>query len=117
MIVCLGPTDLRLGRLELLRGCHQAAEAHLEQAIAIASRMGARPYLAEARFARAVLLARRGSSGDRTGALVELDAALDLARAVGMTPLVDAALALALELRGPSDARDGQTLSLDPSNR
>ncbi len=59
MIVCLGPVDLRLGRLALLLGRHREAQAHLEEAIRIAERMSARPYLAEARYALAVLLSPR----------------------------------------------------------
>ena len=114
MIVCLGPADLRLGRLALLLGRHREAQAHLEEAIRIAERMSARPYLAEARYALAVLLSRP-DGGDRARSLDEVAAALELGREIGMATLVRDALTLEAEMRGGVDARDGRTLPLGPT--
>jgi hypothetical protein len=113
MAVSLGPVDLRLGRLALLRGRHADAERHLQDAIDICARMGARPYLAESHYALALAIARRGGDDDGAGALASLgtalsftraraslDEALAIARELGMAPLIDAALALQTELDG-----------------
>jgi tetratricopeptide (TPR) repeat protein len=111
MAVSLGPVDLRLGRLALLRGRYAEAERHLQDAIEICRRMGARPYLAEAHYALALALAHRGGDDDRMGALASfdealsitsalasLDEALSIARELAMAPLIEAALALKSEL-------------------
>jgi hypothetical protein len=111
MVVCVGPVDLGLGRMALLLGRYEQAQRHLLDAIELASGMGARPYLAESRHALALLRVRRGGKGDREGALEQIDAALEIAREVGMARLIEDALALKVELVGAasSDA-DGRTL-------
>ena len=114
MIVCLGPADLRLGRLALLLGRHREARAHLEEAIRVAERMNARPYLAEARYTLAVLLSRP-DGGDRARSLDEVGQALELGRELGMATLVRDALTLEAEMRSGVDARDGRTLPLGPT--
>jgi hypothetical protein len=109
LIVCLGPIDLRLGRLALLLGRERAAQAHLEETIAIAGRMGALPVLAQAHHALAVLLSRHGADG-RARSLEELGRALDLGQRLGMSGLVRDGLALRGELAAA--ASDDRTLSL-----
>ena len=123
MAVSLGPVDLRLGRLAIMRGRHADAERHLQDAIDLCKRMGARPHLAEAQYALAVALARRGRDDDRVGALASLnealsstralaclEEALSIARELGMAPLINEALALKAQLSsGLSIDADGRT--------
>jgi tetratricopeptide (TPR) repeat protein len=118
MIVSLGPVDLRLGRLAAARGRRDQAASHQREAVALAERMGARPYLAEARYALARVLADSADGEDRERARVELDAALAIARELGMAKLVEDTLALKLELTGVAGrGLEGQTLPLEPPSR
>jgi hypothetical protein len=100
MVVCLGPIDLRLGRLAALLGRDDLAIGHLRDTVEITERMGARAYQAEARYALALVLARGGGDGDRELAVAELERALAIARELGMAKLVEDALARKLELPG-----------------
>jgi hypothetical protein len=114
MIVCQGPTALRLGRLAASMRRDETAEEHLRDAIDLAAKVGARPYLAEARFALAELRAGRGGMGVRADAVSDVDAALAIAREVGMATLVEGALALKLELTGAAGSGgEGRTLPFD----
>ena len=71
--------------------------------------MNARPYQAEARYALALVLARHAGDGDREGAVAELDAALAIARELGMQKLLDDALAKKLEWGGaPTGGEQGR---------
>jgi tetratricopeptide (TPR) repeat protein len=113
MLVCLGPTDLRLGRLAMLLGRDDVAMAHLRDAIDLTARMGARPYHAESQLALGALLARSGGEGDRERALAALERALEIGRSVGMAKLIEDALARKLELEGVADrGGDDRTLPL-----
>ena len=115
MLVCLGPSDLHLGRLAALLGRHEIAVEHLRAAIDLTRRMGARPYQAESRWALARVLAERGGDDDREEAIAELDAALAAARDLGMAKLVEQVLERKLELTGVVGRGEGRTLPLEPS--
>jgi hypothetical protein len=120
MILCLGPTDLRLGRLATLLGRDQIAIEHLHEAVAITERMGARPYQAESRYALGALLARRGGAGDRELALAELDRALEIASEIGMAELLEDAAAARREIAavaGDGEGAPDRTLPLGSSPR
>jgi DNA-binding CsgD family transcriptional regulator len=79
------PVSLALGRLALLTGRTEAAHRHLTDALAAARRVEARPRVAEAHFELARLLGPRNKAGRD-----HADAALDIARRLGMAPLARA---------------------------
>jgi hypothetical protein len=109
MAICLGPVDLHLGRLAALRGADDVAIGHFRDAIDLSQRLGSRPFEAETRYALATVLARRAES-DRQQAVQEIEAALAIARELGMAPLAESALKLKLERL--ADLGEGETLSL-----
>ncbi|MEV6488259.1 LuxR C-terminal-related transcriptional regulator [Actinoplanes sp. NPDC051633] len=76
------PVSLALGRLARLTGRTEAAHRHLTDALAAARRVEARPRVAEAHFELARLLGPRNKAGRD-----HADAALDIARRLGMAPL------------------------------
>jgi tetratricopeptide (TPR) repeat protein len=83
----VGAVDRYLGLLATTLGRLDDAVRHLEQAIAINDRMGARPWSAHSQHDLARALRQRARAGDRARA-GELDrAALTTARRVGMTVL------------------------------
>jgi hypothetical protein len=117
MVVSFGPFDLRLGRLAALLGRDQAAIEHLRAALEMTTRMNARPYEAETRYALGLVLGR-GGDGDRVLALRELDAALAISRELGMAKLVQDVTASRLELTGAADSSGHhaeRTLPLGPT--
>jgi class 3 adenylate cyclase len=83
------------------------AEAHFLAAAATAERIGAAPELACARFDHARMLAARGGLGDRERAAALVRDAHGRFEALGMTPLVERAAALA-ETLGVRVARPGR---------
>jgi len=87
---CFGPVTYYLGRLAALRGRHAEAIEHFEQALAMGEAMGARPIVAQSKRAYAMTLLARG---DRERCLQMLNEALDTARELGMTVLLEQALA------------------------
>ncbi len=83
----MGAVDRYLGLLAATLDRLDAAAGHLEEAVHINERMGARPWTAHSRHDLAVVLRARDAPGDALRA-AELDAlALDAARALGMTAL------------------------------
>jgi len=97
-----GPVSLYLGRLALTMSRPDDAVRHLEQGVDLATRMGDRPFGAEASHYLAEALLRRAEPGDRERALEGLGRCLDTAQEMGMRKLVERALALRLDAQGLS---------------
>ncbi|MGH2984880.1 MAG: adenylate/guanylate cyclase domain-containing protein, partial [Solirubrobacterales bacterium] len=89
-----------LGLLARALGRLDDAQAHLESAVEMATRMGDRPFLAEARVQLAELLLARDRRANRDQALELLSEALSSARQIGARGIADQALALRLEAQG-----------------
>lgn len=88
LVVMVGQVDTRLGQLAGVLGRYDEAEAHFDDALAVAERMRALPWQAEIRYCRASVLHARGLPADAERAAVLLDEALAIARPVGMALLV-----------------------------
>jgi class 3 adenylate cyclase/tetratricopeptide (TPR) repeat protein len=89
---CLGLVSHSLGRLAQILGRTDEALAHLRDAMALAERMGARPFLADAQFSTALVLLDTGQP-DEAAELVE--EARVTAEELGMKPLAARIAALA----------------------
>lgn len=85
--VCLGASDRALGLLAAAAGRYDDAVAHLEAALVINDRMGARPWAAHTRVSLATVLAQRGNREDRSRARRELELAQVAARDLGLHAL------------------------------
>ena len=81
------PAAHSLGILAVLLGQWDEAQTHFAAAIAMNTRLGARPRLADAQYAYANLLLTRQQAGEREQAITLLDSALAIARALGMVGL------------------------------
>jgi tetratricopeptide (TPR) repeat protein len=81
------PAAHSLGILAALRGQWDEAQMHFAAALAMNTRLGARPRLADAQYAYACLSLTRQKSGDREQAIVLLDSALATAQELGMVSL------------------------------
>jgi tetratricopeptide (TPR) repeat protein len=84
-----------LGELATALGRYDEAEQHLEAAIELEQRMGARPWLAHAQHDLAAALMARGAPGDRERARGHLGDALASYRELGMEAWAARAAALA----------------------
>jgi class 3 adenylate cyclase len=89
----LGLLARSLGRLD-------DAQRHLEGAVEMATRMGDRPFLAEARMQLAEVLLAQDRRANRDEALELLSEALSSARQIGARWIADKALELRLEAQG-----------------
>lgn len=99
-----GPVALYLGMLATVRRDWEPAEGYLRTALAISTSTGSPPYQAIAELHTARMLLARRAPGDLDAAVTHLDAALHLARQLGMAPLRAEATALreaALAVRKP----------------
>ena len=103
--LCIGAADRYLGLLACTMERWEEAQAHFEAALAINTRMGARPWVAFTQYDYAAMLVRRDAAGDREQALDLLRSALDTAQALGMEGLEAKAGALGSTLAG-GDAED-----------
>ncbi len=83
-----------LGMLAATMGRFDDAVRHFEAALAMNARMGALPFVALTQHAYAAMLVRRDGPGDRARARALLGAALETARALGMTVLASRVHAL-----------------------
>jgi tetratricopeptide (TPR) repeat protein len=81
------PADHSLGVLAAVRGQWDEAQRHFAAALAMNTRLGARPRLADAQYAYACLLRTRQKPGDLEQATVLLDSALATAQELGMAGL------------------------------
>jgi tetratricopeptide (TPR) repeat protein len=86
-VLCLGSIAHHLGTLASTLERPDEAEAHLEHAITVHARLGARPWLARSRYELARTLLARGGPGDHERATTLLDQALEAASELGMKPL------------------------------
>ncbi len=98
---CYGPASYYLGLLAATMNRPSEAAAHLQDALARSEAMGAQPFVAHAAAEYGVLLL---AQGERRRAFGLLNRALDIARALGMKPLVDRVLAEKLRAQGIDSA-------------
>ena len=96
----LGSVSHYLGRLATTMERWEDAEKHLEDALEMNAKMGARPWLAHTQHDYADMLLRHDEPGDREKALELVSEALNAAQEMGMKPLVEQALALKLQAQG-----------------
>lgn len=85
--VCYGAAARYLGLLAATMERWEAATQHFEDALAMNTRMGARPWLAHTQHQYARMLLARNQPGDHDQAMTLLDAALATARELGMRAL------------------------------
>jgi tetratricopeptide (TPR) repeat protein len=85
--ICLGAVSRYLGLLAATLSRWQEAEAHFRDALALNTRMGARPYVARTQQDYASMLLARNQSGDRERARDLLTSALATAQELGMAEL------------------------------
>jgi predicted ATPase/class 3 adenylate cyclase/DNA-binding CsgD family transcriptional regulator len=86
-VVCYGAASRYLGMLAATMERWEDAMQHFEDALAMNTRMGARPWLAHTQHQYAVMLLARHQPGDRDQAMSLLHEALATARALGMHAL------------------------------
>jgi DNA-binding CsgD family transcriptional regulator len=98
MVMCYGPADRLLGMLCTILERWDSAARHFDAAIAMNERQGSKPWLAHTQFEYAVMLAQRKQPGDRERAGALLASALEIAEALDMAKIRDAASRLKLEL-------------------
>lgn len=104
-IACFGAVDRYRGMLAALMGDDENAAAHFTAAAALDEQGGSRPWLAHSRFEWARWMGRRSGNGcDMAAAASQLDAALAIARELGMAGLARRCEALQRELEGGGDA-------------
>jgi DNA-binding CsgD family transcriptional regulator len=98
MVMCYGPADRLLGMLCTILERWDSAARHFDAAIAMNERQGSRPWLAHTQYEYAVMLAERKQPGYRERAGALLASALEIAEALDMAKIRDAASRLKLEL-------------------
>jgi class 3 adenylate cyclase len=95
-----GSVSQYLGLLAATMKRWEDAEKHFEDALEMNERMGARPWVAHTQHDYADMLLTRDDKGDRERALELVSEALNMAQEMGMTGLVEKALALKLQAQG-----------------
>ena len=108
----LGPVSRYVGLAEMVVGRLDEAVAMLEYAAARALRMNGRPWLARIQLDLANALLRRSAPGDRDRALASTTESIELARAHGMTTLVERALAVKLQAQGGAATVPGGSIDV-----
>ena len=98
--IFLGAVSYYLGRLATVLSRWDAAARHFDAALAMNTRMRARPAVAHTQYALADMLLRRDETGDRERALTLIGEALSLAEQLGMTRLAERTLALKVQAQG-----------------
>jgi DNA-binding NarL/FixJ family response regulator len=93
-IACSGAVARHLGMLAATMQRWEDAVRHFEAALEMNARQGARPWLAHTQHRYAEMLLAHALPQDRERAVGLLDAALDTARALGMSALAERATAL-----------------------
>ncbi len=104
----MGPAARYLGLLAVSMSRLDDAERWFEDAMTMNTKVGHRPWLTHAQCDHAELLAARDGPGDRTRAIELANEALDTGQALGMSGVVQRALALKVQLQGIS-SRDVRT--------
>lgn len=88
-MACYGAVDRYLGALATTLECWHEAEQHFQAALAMNTRMGARPWLAHTQYQYARMLLARHQSDDPAQAAPLLEAALATAQELGMRALAE----------------------------
>ncbi len=104
--VCYGSASRSLGILATTMYRWEEAERHFEHALAMNTRMSARPWVAHTQQDYAAMLLARGAPGDRERALALLTEAGETARQLGMKSLLDKAETL--QRRGVATPAESQ---------
>jgi DNA-binding NarL/FixJ family response regulator len=86
-VACYGAASRYLGMLATTMARWGEAEQHFQEALAMNTRTGARPWLAHTQHDYAAMLLARGRPEDRTQAMILLEEALAAARDLGMRAL------------------------------
>ena len=86
-VACYGAASRYLGMLAASMARWDEAEQHFQEALAMNTRTGARPWLAHTQHDYAVMLLARGQPEDHTQAMTLLEEALATARELGMRAL------------------------------
>jgi DNA-binding CsgD family transcriptional regulator len=86
-VACYGAASRYLGMLAATMARWDEAEQHFQEALAMNTRTGARPWLAHTQHDYAIMLLARGQPEDRTQAMTLLEEALATARELGMRAL------------------------------
>ncbi len=86
-VACYGAASRYLGMLAATMARWDEAEQHFQEALAMNTRTGARPWLAHTQHDYAVMLLARGQPEDHTQAMTLLEEALATARELGMRAL------------------------------
>src|SRR4029078_5493685 len=94
LVACYGAMDRYLGMTAAVLGDWERAEAHFHAALALNTRLGARPWLAHTAYAYARMLLARNAGDDRSHAQGQLGLALGLAPTMGLPALARTASAL-----------------------
>lgn len=101
--VARGSAALYLGALARVLGRHDAALAHLDQALDFNERMGARPSVARTQYEAGRTALERDAAGDRERGLDLLRSSVVTAVALGMKPLERRVRAALQRVGGPMD--------------
>ena len=86
-VACYGAASRYLGMLAAIMARWDEAEQHFQEALAMNTRTGARPWLAHTQHDYAAMLLARGQPEDQTQAMTLLEEALATARELGMRAL------------------------------
>ena len=107
-----GAVDRHLGLLDMTLGRWDDAVRDLTAAQEIHTRMRARPWMARTNYELARALVGRSQPGDRERAVSLLNEVLEVANELGMTRLVEQALATKLELQGVASSSPGTSIDV-----
>jgi class 3 adenylate cyclase len=107
-----GAVDRYLGILEICLGRCDEAVADLEEALAYNERMRARPWSTRTRYDLARALLGRNGPRDRSQAVALLNESLEAANDIGMSRLIEEALAVKLELQGASSSSPAASIDV-----
>ena len=99
-VLCLGSADYPLGVLAATMSRWEDAERHFEDALAMNTKIGARPWIARVQCDHGRMLLARDAPGDRERAAELLRAASETADEIGMAVVSRRARDLAVGLRG-----------------
>ncbi len=97
-VVCWGALDRFLGSLAVTAGNQEAGRRHLEEALRMNTRMGARPWVGWTHYDLARLMLRHKRPSARERARDHLAAALETAAALGMARLANRSAELGAQL-------------------
>jgi DNA-binding CsgD family transcriptional regulator len=103
-VACYGAASRHLGMLAATLSRWDDAQRHFEQALAMNTRMGAKPWLAHTQFQYAKMLLARARPGAREQATLLLDQALSISRQLGMDTLQERATALMEQTRSQANS-------------